>query len=247
MNHRRFDAQMRAGEIWHGERVAADQWAVVRVDGRGFSRFTGAHFEKPFDVKFYHLMAQTARALMQEWDGLYAYFESDEISLLLPQGFTHFGRGWEKLVSLCAATASAHFTRESGHIALFDARIWVGDDQASVADYFLWRQSDAARCALNGWCYWTLRAENQSARAATRALEGLTQDAKETLLREHGIIWNELPAWQRRGASWTWENYQTEGVDPQKGVVTATRRRLVLNEELKWGAEYGAWVGDILG
>lgn len=238
---------MRAGETWHGEHVAADKWAVVRVDGRGFSRFTGAYFEKPFDVTFYDLMAQTARALMREWDGLYAYFESDEISLLLPQGFSHFGRGQEKLVSLCAATASAHFTQISGHVALFDARIWVGDDNNSVADYFRWRQSDAARCALNGWCYWTLRAENQSARAATRALDGLSQDTKENLLRERGTIWDELPAWQRRGAGWTWETYETTGIDPEKGAVTATRRRLKRNEELKWGAEYGNWILGVLG
>ncbi len=246
MNPRQFEAQMRAGEIWHGERVPADKWAIVRVDGRGFSRFTQQHFAKPFDVKFYDLMAQTARALMQEWDGIAAYFESDEISLLLPRGFTHFGRGWEKLVSLCAATASAHFSRASGEIALFDARLWVGSDVAGVADYFRWRQSDAARCALNGWCYWTLRAENQSARAATRALDGLTQQAKENLLRERGIIWNELPNWQRRGASWTWETYQTQGVDPVKGTVAATRRRLTLQENLPWGAEYGAWILDVL-
>ena len=236
---------MRAGELWHEERVAAGKWAVVRVDGRGFSRFTQRHFAKPFDAKFYDLMAQTARALMQEWDGRLAYFESDEISLLLPQGFTHFGRGWEKLVSLTAATASAHFTRACGEIALFDARIWVGDDGAALADYFRWRQTDAARCALNGWCYWTLRQENQSARAATRALDGLTRDAKENLLRERGIIWDELPMWQRRGACWSWETHETRGIDPQKGAVTATRRRLKLNENLAWGAEFGAWVSRI--
>lgn len=246
MNPRQFEARMRAGEVWHGERVPDDKWAIVRVDGRGFSRFTAAHFEKPFDPKFYELMAATARALMQEWDGLYAYFESDEISLLLPRDFTHFGRGWEKLVSLGAATATAHFTRASGEIALFDARIWIGDDRESITDYFRWRQSDAARCALNGWCYWTLRAQNQSARTATRALDGLTQETKETLLREHGIIWDELPAWQRRGAGWHWENYQTAGVDPQQGAVTATRRRLILEDNLAWGAQYGEWVERII-
>ena len=226
--------------------MPADKWVIVRVDGRGFSKFTQQHFEKPFDARFHDLMEQTARAVRQEWDGIYAYFESDEISLLRPRDFTHFGRGWEKLVSLCAATATAHFTRASGEIALFDARIWVGDDRESVADYFRWRQSDAARCALNGWCYWTLRAQNQSARAATRALDGLTQTSKEELLREHGVIWDELPMWQRRGAGWQWETYQTEGVDPQKGAVTATRRRLVLDENLAWGADYGKWIGRIM-
>ena len=247
MNSHQFDARMRAGEAWHDERVPANKWAVVRVDGRGFSRLTQANFAKPFDPQFYELMAQTARALMEEWDGLYAYFESDEISLLLPRDFTHFGRGWEKLVSLCAATATAHFTRASGLAALFDARIWVGDERENVADYFRWRQSDAARCALNGWCYWTLRAQNQSARAATRALDGLTQSVKENLLRERGIVWDELPMWQRRGAGWRWETYQIKGINPQHGAVAATRRRLKLNDELAWGADYGDWIENILG
>ena len=245
MNQRQFEARLRAGELWHAERVPAEKWAIVRVDGRGFSRFTEANFDKPFDAQFYDLMARTARALMEEWGGLYAYFESDEISLLLPQDFTHFGRGWEKLVSLCAATASAHFTRASGLLAFFDARIWVGDNAESVADYFRWRQSDAARCALNGWCYWTLRAENQTPAAATHALDRLTRAAKESLLRERAIIWEDLPMWQRRGASWLWEDYQTAGFDPQIGSVMATRRRLFLNENLTCGAEYGAHIERI--
>lgn len=101
MNPTEFEAKLRAGEAWHGERVPAERWAVVRVDGRGFSGFTQAHFQKPFDPRFYELMAQTARALMEQWDGLRAFFESDEISLLLPRNFTHFNRGHEKLVSLC--------------------------------------------------------------------------------------------------------------------------------------------------
>ncbi len=188
MNQQQFEAKMRAGEAWHGERVPADKWAIIRVDGRGFSRFTETHFDKPFDPKFYDLMAQTARALMQEWDGLHAFFESDEISLLLPHDFAHFGRGWEKLVSLCAATASAHFTGASGEIALFDARVWIGESEEAVADYYRWRQSDAARCALNGWCYWTLRAENQTPRQATRALDGLAREKPRKLCCENGEL-----------------------------------------------------------
>ena len=247
MTQQQFEAQMRAGEVLHNERVPADKWTIVRVDGRGFSRFTEANFSKPFDDRFYDLMSQTARALMQEWDGLYAYFESDEISLLLPRDWTHFGRSWEKIVSLCAATASAYFTQGSGLIALFDARIWVGDDATSVADYFRWRQSDAARCALNGWCYWTLRAANKTPAAATRALDGLTREAKVTMLRERGVMWDDLPMWQQRGASWLWENYRTEGIDPRLGKVTATRRRLVLNDHLASGADYGAWIERMCG
>ena len=247
MNSQEFEAHLRAGETFHGARVPDDNWAVVRVDGRGFSGFTERNFTKPFDPKFYNLMAQTARALMEEWDGRHAFFESDEISLLLPQSFNQFGRSHEKLVSLCAACASAHFTRASGHLALFDARVWVAETPAQVADYFRWRQSDAARCALNGWCYWTLRGESQTRRSATRMLDGATQDEKLELLRARGIEWESLPMWQRRGAAWAWETYQKIGHDPQRGEVTATRRRLKLDEELPLGAEYGARILELCG
>ena len=59
MNPTEFEAKLRAGEALHLERVPDGQWAVVRVDGRGFSSFTQAHFAKPFDPKFYELMAMT--------------------------------------------------------------------------------------------------------------------------------------------------------------------------------------------
>ena len=247
MNQDQFEARMRAGEIWHDARVPINHWAVVRVDGRGFSGLTERHFNKPFDARFYDAMAQTARALMEEWDGLHAFFESDEISVLLPRDFAQFGRGWEKLVSLSAACAAVHFGRASGLVALFDARVWVGESVEQIADYFRWRQSDAARCALNGWCYWTLRAQNSGKRAATRRLEGLSRDDKIALLAEHDVDWDALPSWQRRGAAWSWETYQTTGIDPQRGEVTAVRRRLKLEESLPLGADYGALILGMCG
>jgi tRNA(His) 5'-end guanylyltransferase len=144
MNQQQFEAKMRRGEAWHGLRVPNDVWTVVRVDGRGFSRFTQQHFQKPFDERFHQLMAATAQALLEEWEGLYAYVESDEISLLLPFGWTHFDRSVEKLVSLTAATASATFSLACGEKALFDSRLWTGDEE-TLFDYFRWRQSDALR------------------------------------------------------------------------------------------------------
>jgi tRNA(His) 5'-end guanylyltransferase len=65
--------------------------------------------------------------------------------------------GREKLVSISAGLASAAFTHASGEVVCFDSRVWVGAGTEDVADYFAWRQADAAQCALNGWCYWTLR------------------------------------------------------------------------------------------
>lgn len=79
-----FEAQMRALEHFHSLRVLPGAWTVIRVAGRSFSRFTETGFEKPFDIRFHDHMVKTATALLEELHGLYAYTESDEISVLFP-------------------------------------------------------------------------------------------------------------------------------------------------------------------
>jgi len=246
MNQQQFEDKMRRGEAWHGLRVPDDVWTVVRVDGRGFSRFTQQHFQKPFDERFHQLMTATAQALLEEWEGLYAYVESDEISLLLPLHWSHFHRSVEKLVSLTAATASAAFSLASNRKAHFDSRLWIGDKE-NLLDYFRWRQSDAGRCALNGWCYWTLRNEGQSVQAATDVLDKQTTEQKYALLQARGIVFHELPAWQSDGAGLYWQSYQKMGFNPRTGQnVLSTRRRIVVNRELPTGESYARFIADFL-
>lgn len=80
-----FERKMRHGERFHHLRVENDSFLVVRVDGRSFSRFTERKVEKPFDARFHNWMRATAEALFVGFDGIYAYTESDEISVLLPK------------------------------------------------------------------------------------------------------------------------------------------------------------------
>ncbi|WP_218009844.1 tRNA(His) guanylyltransferase Thg1 family protein [Actinomadura kijaniata] len=190
-----LETRMREREWFHSLTLLPGAWAVVRVDGRGFSRYTESRFEKPFDLRFSELMTGTARVLLEELGGRYAYTESDEISVVLPPGFDLFGREVEKLVSLSAGIASAAFTSAAGEVAVFDSRVWMGTGLGDVLDYLSWRQADATRCALNGWCYWTLRKSGATPRQATRALEGTTTSDKNDLLHSHGVNFNEVPAW----------------------------------------------------
>jgi tRNA(His) guanylyltransferase len=243
MNNEQFEAEIRQGEQFHGLRIPAGVHAVVRVDGHNFSRFTSEHFEKPFDVTFHGYMLQAAQALLEHLGGLYAYSESDEISLLLPLDWSRFDRSVEKTVSLSAGIASSTFSVASRQPVRFDSRIWVGDDVSSVVDYFRWRQSDAERCALNGWCYWSLRAQGQSARQVTAALDGRSLLEKLALLKEHGVEFAALPSWQRLGVGLCWESYEKGGFNPLTDETTTTQRRRVrIDEVLPGGDDYAAYI-----
>jgi tRNA(His) 5'-end guanylyltransferase len=168
---------------------------------------------------------------------------SDEISVVLPPGFDIFSREVEKLVSVSAGICSAAFTSAAGVPGHFDARLWIGASADDVADYFSWRQSDAARSALSMWCYWTLRQNGSSAREATSALRRATSAEQNELLWQHGINFNDVPAWHKRGAGLSWQAYEKTGVDPRTGAeTTAVRRRLHLDNELPVKDEYRALV-----
>lgn len=121
-----FEARQRAREWFHSMRVPPGAWTIIRVDGRSFSRFTEERFDKPFDQRFSAMMVDTAQALLTDLAGIYAYTESDEISILLNPTFDLFGRGVEKIVSISAGIASATFTHAAGEPAHFDSRIWIG-------------------------------------------------------------------------------------------------------------------------
>lgn len=242
-----FEQEMRSREYFHSLRLLAGAWAVLRVDGHGFSRLTETRYEKPFDLNFHGFMVQTAQVLLERLGGLYAYTESDEISLLLPRNWDLFDREVEKSVSLSAGLASATFSLASGVAAHFDSRAWLGTSDADVIDYFRWRQADATRCALNGWCYWTLRKAGKSVAEATATLKQQTAGFKNELLFQQGINFNDVPAWQRRGVGLYWESYDKEGYNPKLNqMVTARRRRIKVDRELPMKEEYGRLIERIL-
>jgi len=242
-----FEARMRAMECFHSLRLLPGAWPIVRVDGRGFSRFTEARFEKPFDARFREIMVATATALLEEMDGIYAYTESDEISVLFPPEWDFFDRELEKIVSLSAGIASATFTQTCGERAHFDSRVLLAVNEEAVSDYFRWRQSDAARCALNGWCYWTLRKAGSSVKEATETLEGKSTGYKNELLFSHGINFNDLPLWQRRGTGLYWETYEKEGYNPLRAEkVVAIRRRIRIDSTLPMKEEYARFLLRLL-
>jgi tRNA(His) 5'-end guanylyltransferase len=243
MKPNEFERRMREGQCYHSLRFPPGSWVVLRVDGRSFSAFTESRFEKPFDSRFRDMMIAAARALLVDLQGIYAYTESDEISLLLPRNWSLYDRELEKTVSLAAGIASGAFSVACGEPAAFDGRAWLGSDDQSVVDYFRWRQSDATRCALNGWCYWTLRKAGKGYREATRDLERQSVAWKNEMLFSHGTNFNEVPAWQRRGIGLYHETVERMGTNPVTGEeILVQRRQIKVDMELPMKEAYSEFL-----
>lgn len=162
-----LDKKMRVFETAHDIRVVPGIYIAARIDGRAFTRLTkDVHvFDAPFDVRFRDLMIETVRHLMDcGFPALYGYTQSDEISLLFARDVDAFDRKLRKYNSILAAEASAKFSLLLGAHAAFDCRLSGLPTIETVVDYFRWRNEDAHRNALNGYCYWTLRREGKSKR-----------------------------------------------------------------------------------
>jgi tRNA(His) 5'-end guanylyltransferase len=245
-----LDVQMRIFETAHDACVLPGLHMVARLDGRGFTRLTkDVHqFEAPFDVRFRDLMLDTAEGLITEFNAVYAYAQSDEISLLFPLDCDLFHRKTRKLNSVLAGYASARFALGLGSMAMFDCRICELPSARHVVDYFRWRNEDAHRNALNAHCYWLLRKNGRAGDAATQALVGLSAGDKNQLLFDRGINFNDLPEWQKRGSGIYWEAYEKEGLNPVTGEKTVTlRRRIRRNMDLPMKEAYSGFIASLLG
>jgi tRNA(His) 5'-end guanylyltransferase len=245
-----LDRKMRVYETVADYCVLPGMYMVARLDGRSFTRLTKdvCQFEAPFDIRFRDLMVGTAESLMScGFNIRFAYTGSDEISLLFDLNERQFGRKLRKYNSTLAGEASAHFSLQLGQVACFDCRICQFPTADVVVDYFRWRNEDAARNALSAWCYWTLRKAGHSEQQATRSLLGLTVSQKNELLFQHGINFNTLPLWQRRGVGLYWEQYEKTAVNPMTGeVVSVERRRIRTDFELPMKNEYDQFVRAML-
>ncbi len=246
MNNDDVEKRMRELEWFHDLRVLPATWPVIRLDGRSFTRLCDERFERPYDVRFLDIMAKVAQALLVELQGVFAFTESDEISVLLPAHTGLFGRSVEKLVSISAGIASSRFTREVGSDAHFASHVWVGPTVQHVLDYFRWRQSDAARGCLNRWCYWTLRKEGRNIHEATVALEGRSVAEKSELLFAHGINFNDVPLWQKHGVGVYWDAVTRGGSNPPAQEDTTLRRRIRIDKTLPRGDAFADLVGKLI-
>ncbi len=247
MKPKKFEAMMRKFETDHDFCVPEDNWMVARLDGRGFTKLTEMyHFKKPFDLQYNIFMKDTALFLLKKsgFNIIYAYVQSDEISLLFHLNETLYNRKVRKFNSVLAGLASARFTdiitsykpgmvKPEDAYGTFDCRISVLPCNEDVVDYFRWRQADCERNFLQSLTYWTLRLrDGLSKRAATSTMKGASIDDKKAMLYNGGvnsIEWDAEPTWAKRGFDIRWYKYFKQ----QQSLIQAIQAAAHDDEEVK--------------
>lgn len=165
--------------------IPEGSWCIIRVDGRAFHTYTRP-FKKdgPFSSKIIAAMNAAAVALLNEFKAELVYWQSDEITLVIPPERIPFSGKTHKLNSIAASVATAAFNREmvleDVPDAIFDARAFAGDRE-DCALCIMWRQRD---CIKN-----SVSAAAQSV-YSHKQLEGRNTDDKISMMAENGLDWH---------------------------------------------------------
>lgn len=172
----------------------------ARLDGKCFSSFT-RKMSRPYDANMSRLMIDTTKFLLDETSATIGYTQSDEISLSwhYPDYKSEplFGGKIQKINSVLSGMASAFFAVNAYRIfggstyPSFDCRVFNLPNLEECANAFLWRELDATKNAI------TMLAQTYFSH---KQLHGVSGDEKqEMLFREHGINFNDMPAFFKRG------------------------------------------------
>ena len=148
-------------------------YTLIRLDGKSFHTYTRG-LKKPFDKALSEDIDNSIIAMLPEIQGaVFAYTQSDEISILLTDFATPTTSAWfdgnlQKISSVAASIMTAQFNLrrlcgEGGEceewsegpegvtpkLAYFDARIFTIPDRIEVMNYFIWRNQDCARNSMS--------------------------------------------------------------------------------------------------
>jgi tRNA(His) 5'-end guanylyltransferase len=215
-----LSSRMKHYEACYSTMIPPRTYTIVRVDGRGFSKFTKG-MNKPFDPDFSEAMNDAAVEMCKKFNPAFAYTQSDEITLV----FTDFGENQEamfkgkvqKICSLTAARATASFNKKltllkahkydtyedsgvlvndllKGDLLVdveFDSRVYVIPHIKEVANCIVWRQQDATRNSIS------MAAD---ALYSHKELMGKSSDEKQEMMFQKGVNWNDYITKYKRGA-----------------------------------------------
>ena len=230
--------EIRKFERYASISIIPDCSFVIRVDGRSFhSEVKKMNMERPFDIRLRNAINNAVKKTMKEFNCLFAYTESDEVTFLFPKSSMMFDRRLEKLVSLVASKMSVEFSKSriaKGTCPIFDARVLELPSNDLLINCFQWRQMDSHRNAISTHCFWRLIKAGKSEKTATKIMEGMKDAEKnELLFKGFNCNYNNTPQWTRKGTMFYLKEYKKKGYNPIKKQDEIALRKKIVCETVK--------------
>lgn len=182
-------------------------YTIIRLDGAHFHTYTRG-LDKPFDKA---LMEDTDNAIIamlpQVQGAVFAYTQSDEISILLTDFNEINTSAWfdgnvQKITSVASSILTAEFNKlrfkrwiglgeisvpalfgvDEPSLATFDARVFTIPDRTEVMNYFIWRNQDCIRNSISSVSQYHF---------SNKELHGKSTKDKLQMLEDKGVKYND--------------------------------------------------------
>lgn len=187
-------------------------WIVVRIDGKGFHKFSEKHnFMKPNDLRSISLMNYAAQAVMKEYpDIVLSYGQSDEYTFVIDRYSKMMALNGNKIMSCIVSLFAATYVHQWVNLfkdtqllypPAFDARAILYPNNSCLRDCLSWRQADCHINNMYNLCFWTLiQKGNLTPREAEKRLSGtFSKDKRHILLSEFNCDYDQEDAIYRKG------------------------------------------------
>ncbi|MDY0000137.1 MAG: tRNA(His) guanylyltransferase Thg1 family protein [Polyangia bacterium] len=169
-------------------------------------------FSKPFDQRFAKAMVKTVSHLVGTEPFIrYGYAEHGEFSLLLASDDGAPGETSRRLICRLTSLAAGRLSLILGDLALFDSRLYQFPSPELARGFLLWRQECQRTVSLNRNVLHVLTQNGQDPLSARGIIADLGDEEKLEILAQHGVRFDALPLWQRRGASCYWQPEPGDG------------------------------------
>lgn len=224
-------------------------FTILRLDGKAFHTYTRG-LKKPFDTGLYKDMDNAIIEMLPQLQGaVFAYTQSDEISVLLTDFATPSTDAWfdgnlQKMVSVSASIMTAEFNKLiyqrrmftfaccdclNTPTAYFDSRAFTIPDRVEVMNYFRWRQQDCIRNSVS------MVAQSKFSH---KELNGKSQSDMHEMLHGIGVNWaTDYTDGEKNGRVILKEKFIT----PVPTPPNAPFKDDTMLERSRW-ASHGAWV-----
>ena len=231
-------------------------YTIIRLDGKAFHTYTRG-LNKPFDDGLSEDIDNAIIAMLPQIQGaVFAYTQSDEISILLTDFATPTTSAWfdgniQKMASVSASIITAEFNhlrslrnyaewnanRKSEYpseltLAYFDSRIFAIPDRTEVMNYFIWRNQDCARNSVSMVAQSLFSHKELHGKSSSQM--------QEMMFKEHNVNWATYDQSKKNGRLIVKEQYLAELNPPQNTNNMIYVNATVTNDGI--GALRNRWI-----